>query len=74
MYESLKKSKKKTVGLSEESKSNPMPDCRRKGRINKCSLQNGTFSMCSSATDPDGSWTGVPENAFDEPIQDADDL
>ncbi len=25
-------------------------------------------------TDPDGSWTGVPEVAWEEPIQDVDDL
>jgi hypothetical protein len=24
--------------------------------------------------DPQGSWTGVPENIYEEPIQDADDL
>lgn len=25
-------------------------------------------------TDPLGSWTGVPENPYEKPIQDADDL
>ena len=25
-------------------------------------------------TDPQGSWTGVPENRCEEPVQDADDL
>lgn len=25
-------------------------------------------------TDPQGSWTGVPRDQFDEPVQDADDL
>lgn len=27
-----------------------------------------------SHTDPDGSWTGVPENPWETPVQDADDL
>lgn len=25
-------------------------------------------------TDPQGSWTGAPDDPFDKPIQDADDL
>ena len=28
----------------------------------------------ASATDPDGSWTGLPEDPLDTPVQDADDL
>lgn len=27
-----------------------------------------------AVTDPLGSWTGVPENPYEEPTQDADDL
>ena len=27
-----------------------------------------------SATDPLGMWTGVPENPYEKPVQDADDL
>lgn len=27
-----------------------------------------------SFTDPQGSWTGKPENAWELPVQDADDL
>ena len=27
-----------------------------------------------SFTDPQGSWTGVPLDPFEEPVQDADDL
>lgn len=27
-----------------------------------------------SFTDPQGSWTGKPEDVFDLPVQDADDL
>lgn len=34
----------------------------------------GIISMQSSVTDPDGSYTGVPENPCDQPIQDVDDL
>lgn len=30
--------------------------------------------MSSEATDPNGSYTGVPENKFEKPVQDADDL
>lgn len=36
--------------------------------------ENGTFSMKAAKTDPQGSWTGVPENAEEKPVQDADDL
>ncbi len=28
----------------------------------------------ASKSDPQGSWTGVPENPFETPVQDADDL
>ena len=28
----------------------------------------------SSPTDPQGSWTGVPTNPYEKPVQDADDL
>lgn len=27
-----------------------------------------------SSTDPQGSYTGVPENRYEDPVQDADDL
>lgn len=30
--------------------------------------------MPQSATDPQGSWTGVPADPYDVPVQDADDL
>ncbi len=32
------------------------------------------FSMQNCATDPNGSYTGVPENPCEVPVQDADDL
>ena len=35
---------------------------------------NGILSMSSVATDPQGMYTGVPEDPFEKPIQDADDL
>lgn len=28
----------------------------------------------ASDTDPQGSWTGIPENPWEPPVQDADDL
>ena len=36
--------------------------------------KNDTFSMQATKTDPQGSWTGVPENPDEKPVQDADDL
>ena len=30
--------------------------------------------LTPSPTDPQGSWTGLPENEADTPVQDADDL
>ena len=32
------------------------------------------FEIRPSATDPQGSWTGVPEEPGEKPVQDADDL
>ncbi|RKJ60057.1 hypothetical protein D7Y09_17885 [bacterium 1XD42-1] len=32
------------------------------------------FRQRPSHTDPNGSWTGVPENPMEVPVQDADDL
>lgn len=31
-------------------------------------------AMYSPKTDPQGMYTGVPENPYEEPVQDADDL
>lgn len=31
-------------------------------------------SLQARATDPQGSWTGVPANPWEKPVQDADDL
>lgn len=31
-------------------------------------------SLCSPKTDPQGMYTGVPENPYEKPVQDADDL
>lgn len=41
-------------------------------RINK--RLEGFLSMKSAATDPQGMYTGVPEDPYEEPVQDADDL
>ena len=32
------------------------------------------MSTASIATDPQGMYTGVPENPYEQPVQDADDL
>lgn len=32
------------------------------------------ISMMASKTDPNGSYTGVPKNPDEKPVQDADDL
>ncbi len=32
------------------------------------------LNSASSDTDPQGMYTGVPENPYEQPIQDADDL
>ena len=32
------------------------------------------FAQQPSLTDPQGSWTGLPMNELDVPVQDADDL
>lgn len=34
----------------------------------------GLMSMASLDTDPQGMYTGVPENPYEQPVQDADDL
>lgn len=41
-------------------------------RINK--RLEGFLSMKSARTDPQGMYTGVPENPYEKPVQDADDL
>lgn len=40
----------------------------------KPAVLNGKLSMKHEMTDPQGMYTGVPEDPFEEPIQDADDL
>ena len=35
---------------------------------------NGTFYDPAIKTDPDGSYTGKPQNIDEKPVQDADDL
>ncbi len=32
------------------------------------------LNSASSETDPQGMYTGVPENPYEQPVQDADDL
>ena len=41
----------------------------------KTSLEKSVFAVKNEIqTDPNGSWTGIPENPNEKPIQDADDL
>lgn len=41
-------------------------------RINK--RLEGFLSMKSADTDPQGMYTGVPDDPYEKPVQDADDL
>jgi len=51
-----------------------MKNCNNK-KNRKSKKENAEdFSMKSAKTDPNGSWTGVPEDEYEKPIQDADDL
>ena len=58
------KNKNKTDKKPDEMK--PEPDVMAKPMA--------IVSMKDTKTDPNGSWTGVPENPYDKPVQDADDL
>ena len=42
--------------------------------IKHMSIFNKKKKKFQSKTDPLGSYTGVPENPYEEPVQDADDL
>ena len=54
---------KGVIFLDKKKKCNPVAENARKN-----------FSMQNCATDPNGSYTGVPENPSEVPVQDADDL
>ena len=49
-----------------------MPDKKKKSEISD--KVNQLFNMKDTQTDPNGSYTGVPSNPYDMPVQDADDL
>lgn len=51
---------------------NDKPSPEKIQRINK--RLEGFLSMKSARTDPQGMYTGVPENPYEKPVQDADDL
>ncbi len=51
---------------------NKQPSPEKIARINK--RLECFMSMASTETDPQGMYTGVPENPYEQPIQDADDL
>ncbi len=54
---------KGVIFLKKKKKNNPVAEKVKEF----CPMQN-------CATDPNGSYTGVPENPCDVPVQDADDL
>lgn len=37
-------------------------------------INTDTLSFGFEKTDPQGSWTGVPRDIYEKPVQDADDL
>ena len=48
-------------------------DKKRNSKFVK-SVVNEYVSEKKENTDPNGSWTGCPEDRFEVPVQDADDL
>lgn len=57
-------------------KKNNRPEKHKKTQLEKEVMAKPLeiLSMENISTDPNGSWTGVPLNPFDVPVQDADDL
>ncbi len=57
-----------------------MTDREKKTEFNKNRKKNvmdvplSLIGMMGAPTDPNGSYTGVPINPFEDPVQDADDL
>lgn len=47
---------------------------KRKRRARVEQIVQSIVQQPASDTDPQGSWTGKPENADEIPVQDADDL
>ena len=47
---------------------------KRKRRERASTVVESIVHQPASDTDPQGSWTGVPLDPFEEPVQDADDL
>lgn len=45
-----------------------------KNSNNSSKVKKVIEEMQSKMTDPNGSYTGVPENPYEKPTQDADDL
>lgn len=45
-----------------------------KNKKDKNEIVNSIIKNEFSKTDPDGSYTGIPKNKSEQPIQDADDL
>lgn len=51
---------------------NETPSPEKVQRINN--RLRGLMSTASVATDPQGMYTGVPDDPYEKPVQDADDL
>lgn len=47
-------------------------DCHETGKPKPDKVKD--LSLVSPATDPQGMYTGVPEELYEKPVQDADDL
>lgn len=48
--------------------------CRKCGKTDEILDEMGSMGRGKKMTDPQGMYTGVPENPYEEPVQDADDL
>ncbi len=53
-----------------------MKNERKEKSINKIVKDTAVLDLADSSikTDPLGMWTGVPDNPYEKPVQDADDL
>lgn len=47
---------------------------KKKDSVPEQAIKEYTETGKEVNSDPDGSWTGCPEEKFDTPVQDADDL
>ena len=59
--------------MQKENVMSKRPSPRKQEKIDR-RIAEITSMMTSPETDPQGMYTGVPENPYDVPVQDADDL